>query len=165
MILKENDLLFAKTKELATVPTKRLEDGCYDLYAYPDTNYIIEPNSIALIPTGIATAFSTKYRLAIRERGSNTKSHLITMAGQVDSGYRGEIFVALYNGYDKKIIISQDYEEIVEYSGCLYVPISKAICQFAMEEVPIMNERTIDYNELKEIPSERGTGSLGSSNK
>lgn len=82
IILKESDLLFAKVKEGAIIPTKRDEDGCYDIYAnFKGENIVIQPHTNKLIPTGIATAFSPEYRLSIRERGSNTKSNLIVMAG------------------------------------------------------------------------------------
>ena len=42
--VKENELLFAKTKGDAIIPTKRDEDGCYDIYACFDEDEItIEP--------------------------------------------------------------------------------------------------------------------------
>jgi len=164
--LDEKELLFAKVKNVAKIPYKRDEDGCYDIYAcFDDDNIVIPPHEIALIPTGIASAFSSKYRLAIRERGSNTKSALITVAGQVDSGYRGEIFVALYNSTKLPISISKSVDEIVHKENYTLVPYNKAIAQFAMEEVPNLNVCEIDYEDLKEIDSERGIGKLGSTEK
>ncbi|MGN1124677.1 MAG: dUTP pyrophosphatase, partial [Candidatus Gastranaerophilaceae bacterium] len=149
----------------AIIPTKKDEDGCYDLYAcFEKDELLIPSHQVILVPTGIATAFTKKYRLAIRERGSNTKSKLITMAGQVDSGYRGEIFVALYNITDKDIYISKNTNDYT-YGTNIFVPYKKAIAQFAMEEVPPMNTYEITYEELLKIPSERGTGALGSSGK
>lgn len=166
MNLLENELLFAKVRQDAIIPSKREEDGCYDIYACFDEDYmIIPPHTNKLIPTGIASAFTSKYRLAIRERGSNTKSTLITMAGQVDSGYRGEIFVSLYNGNDKAIKLTKGINEIFEYPNTLQVPYKKAIAQFAIEEVPKMIVSEVDYEDLVKIKSERGTGALGSSNK
>ena len=44
-------------------------------------------------------------------------------------------------------------------------PYKKAIAQFAMEEVPVLETKEIDYEVLKTITSERGTGALGSSDK
>ena len=44
-------------------------------------------------------------------------------------------------------------------------PYSKAIAQAEVCEVPVMNQYEVSYEELKAIPSERGTGALGSSGK
>lgn len=166
MIVAGNDLIFAKVRSGAKIPNKREEDGCYDIYACFDEEFVvIQPHTCKLVPSGIATAFSPKYRLAIRERGSNTKSTLITMAGQVDSGFRGEIFVALYNGNDVPVEISKSIKDVENNEDFIRVPHSKAIAQFAMEEVPQMNVREMTYQELIMIESERGNGALGSSNK
>lgn len=166
MKITGNDLIFAKVRSDAKIPSRREEDGCYDIYAcFEEEFVVIQPHTCKLIPSGIATAFSSKYRLAIRERGSNTKSTLITMSGQVDSGYRGEIFIALYNGNDIPVEISKSIKEVEKTDDFVRVPYEKAIAQFAMEEVPNMNEREMSYQELLMIESERGCGSLGSSNK
>ena len=164
--VKENELLFAKTKENAIIPSKRDEDGCYDIYACFDEDEIkIESFSNKLIDSGIATAFDKRWRLAIRERGSNSKSGLITMSGQVDSGYRGSIFVSLYNANSVPVIISKNVDVLEKTDDYIKVPYSKAIAQFAMEEVPVLEEKEIDYEILKTIASERGVGALGSSGK
>lgn len=164
--IEENELLFAKTKGKAIIPTKRDEDGCYDIYCYFDEEQVrIEPHEIKLLDSGIATAFDKKWRLAIRERGSNSKSGLITMSGQVDSGYRGSIFISLYNANDIPVIIAKDINVLEKTEDYIKIPYKKAIAQFAMEEVPQFKEKVIDYNTLKGIYSERGDGSLGSSKK
>ena len=164
--VKENELLFAKTKPEAIIPSKRDEDGCYDIYACFDEDEIaIEPFTNKLIDSGIATAFDKKWRLAVRERGTNSKSGLMTMSGQVDSGYRGSIFVSLYNANRVPVIISKKVEEIEKTDSYIKFPYKKAIAQFAMEEVPVLETKEIDYELLKTVASERGTGSLGSSGK
>lgn len=165
-MIKENELLFAKTRNDAIIPTKEDEDGCYDIYAcFDEEEIIIEPFSNKLIDSGIATAFDKKYRLAIRERGSNSKSGLITMSGQVDSGYRGSIFLSLYNSNSIPVIITKNIEKIKETTTAIYVPYKNAIAQFAMEEVPVFSEREVDYEFLKSIISKRMFGALGSSGK
>ena len=164
--VEENELLFAKTKKNAIVPTKRDEDGCYDIYACFDEDEVtIKPFTNRLIDSGIATAFDKRWRLAIRERGSNSKSGLITMSGQVDSGYRGSIFVSLYNANSVPVIISKNVDTLEKTDDYIKVPYSKAVAQFAMEEVPVLEEKEIDYEILKTIASERGVGALGSSGK
>ena len=45
------------------LPTKRDEDGCYDLYAYfEEPAFTIPSGTIKLIPTGIKSAFDKKRR-------------------------------------------------------------------------------------------------------
>lgn len=160
-----DDIKFARKDGSVKFPTKRNEDGCYDVYAHITENFMIPSHTNELIPTGLYSAFDKKYRISIRERGSNTKANMIVMAGQIDSGYRGEWFVSIYNGCNKDIILSNNIDKVVD-SGCaIYVPTSKAIAQFAVEYVPIVNLSEISVEELQKIDSERGVGALGSSDK
>lgn len=156
---------FARVRPNATIPTKRDEDGCYDLYACIDKPVVIPSHTVKLIPTGIASAFDVGYRIGVRERGSNTKSTLITMAGQIDSGYRGEWFIALYNGNDVPVEISDEVKDIEKTEDYIRVPISKAIAQFAIEVVPDADIEEYTLDELNAVPSTRGSGCLGSSGK
>lgn len=156
---------FARKDQWVKFPTRRDEDGCYDIYANIDNNFVIPPHTNKLVPTGIYSVFDRKYRIAIRERGSNTKANMIVMAGQIDSGYRGEWFVSIYNGNDKNIVLSNYGDEVVYSEDEIHVPTSKAIAQFAVEYVPDVVISEISVDELQKINSERGTGALGSSNK
>ena len=160
-----DDIKFARKDQWVKFPTKRDEDGCYDIYANIDNNFVIPPHTNKLVPTGLYSVFDRKYRIAIRERGSNTKANMIVMAGQIDSGYRGEWFVSIYNGNNKDIILSNDVDTVFDNGTAIYVPTSKAIAQFAVEYVPVVNLSEISVEELQEIDSERGIGALGSSNK
>lgn len=156
---------FAKICPNAIIPSKRDEDGCYDIYACIGRDIIIQPHTTSLIPTGIASAFDAGYRIGIRERGTNTKAGLIVMAGQIDSGYRGEWFVALYNGNDIPVEITSTISEIEITDDFIRFPTNKAIAQAALEVVPTADVEEYTYEELIAIPSARGVGSLGSSNK
>lgn len=174
-------IYFAKVKQNAIIPNKREEDGCYDVYACFVEDFIqIDPNEIKLVPTGIASAFSSKYRVGIRERGSSGTKGLSIRAGQIDSGYRGEWFIAINNTTDRTIYIAKDEEKALQHEKkywaedtpveeileCITIyPYNKAICQVALEEVPQVEVKEISYDVLKNIPSERGTGKLGSSGK
>lgn len=160
-----DDIKFAREDDSVKFPTKRDEDGCYDIYSHITDDFVIPPHTNKLVPTGLYSAFDKKYRIAIRERGSNTKANMIVMAGQIDSGYRGQWFVSIYNGNDKKIYLSNHTNEIIDNNTFIYVPASKAIAQFAVEYVPVVNVSEISVEELQKIDSERGTGALGSSNK
>ena len=192
--LKENDLVFAKVRPDATIPSKNTEDAGYDIYANFEEDYFVIPsNETVLVPTGIASAMTDKYYLNVAERGSTGKIGMKYGAGIIDSSYRGEIFICLNNVSSKDIVISKlTTEELIEKHGVkedefvllsyntnghsgnvvldnpsftLVYPYSKAIAQLIVHEVPKMDVKEISYDELKQIPSKRGTGSLGSSGK
>lgn len=167
---KKDVIYFAKVKPNAKIPSKDHENGCYDIYACFDEDFIeIQPGEIKLVPTGIASCFNSKYRLSLRERGSSGSKGLAKRAGEVDSGYRNEIFVAINNTVNKTIIIAKeewlkdDLKPI--NSNWIIYPYEKAIAQAALEFVPNVFIKEISYEELKQIPSKRGMGNLGSSGK
>ena len=165
--IKKDEIFFAKVKPDAKIPNKRLEDGAYDIYACFEEDYIeIKPGEIKLIPTGIASCFSPKYRLSLRERGSSGSKGLAKRAGEVDSGYRNEIFFALNNTTNKTIYIAKKEMSTQYAEGTVTIyPYEKAICQGALEFVPNVIVKEITYEQLKKIPSKRGMGNLGSTLK
>ena len=177
MQLNDNKLCFAKVRGTARVPSKRDEDAGFDLYAdFAEDFFVIGAGETRAVPTGIATAFSSKYYAQIEERSSMAKLGIKKSGGVIDSGYRGEYFIMTYNTNKKPFIISKTpAEELAdEFSidGVVYkkeevilYPYAKAICQMVMQEVPVMDVQEISYDELKEISSERGEGGFGSSKK
>lgn len=161
-----NNIKIARISNDVKMPSKRMEDGCYDIYAYFKEDFMdIMPHEVKLIPTGIKTNFSSEYRISIRERGSNTKSNMIVMAGQIDSNYLGEYFVAIYNGNDVPIMITKLENSVRKTDRCIYVPYDKAIAQFAIEYVPTVNLIEVSEEYINNLTTNRGTGCLGSSNK
>ena len=117
--LHDNDLVFAKVRPDAIIPTKEDENAGYDIYANFKEDYVvIPPQSTKLIPTGIASAMTDKYYLNVAERGSTGKIGMKYSAGIIDSGYRGEIFIALTNTNINEIIISKlTKEDLIEKYG------------------------------------------------
>ena len=159
---------FAKVRPDAKIPTKRVEDAAFDLYACFNEDWIsIEPHTSKLIPTGIASAFDPEWAIVFRERGSTGIKNMKVNAGVIDSGYRGEYFVSIYNGNDAPLYIAKylNGEQAPEPKNAIVYPYSKAIAQALVIPVPEVCVEEISYNELQEIPSERGSGCLGSSNK
>lgn len=62
---------FAKVKPEAIVPSKRLEDGAFDVYACFEEDFMMfEAHETKMVPTGLASAFSTDYVAILKERGS-----------------------------------------------------------------------------------------------
>jgi dUTP pyrophosphatase len=171
--VNDNELLFSRIRPDAIIPSKREEDAAYDIYANFDDEYrLINPHSTELIPTGIASAFSTKYYIQIEERGSTGCKGIKKSAGVIDSGYRNEWFIVLHNVNEFPVVIVKDplysdKNELVRKFGNMAIvyPYAKAIAQAIVHEVPVMKINEIDYNDLINIKSERGIGSLGSSLK
>ena len=130
-VMKE-ELIFAKVREGARIPTKRTEDAGRDLYPCFEQDFIvIHPLETELIPTGIATAFSPKYYAQIQERGSTGSKGIKYGAGVIDSGYRGEWFVSITNCNTVPLVISklskEDTEKEVKNHNIIYYPYSKGI--------------------------------------
>lgn len=90
--------MFAKKlTETAQLP-KRGSAGAagYDLYS--DETITIHPGQRAMISTGIAMAIPEGYYGQVLPRsGLAVKHGIMTMAGVVDSDYRGDIKAVLYN--------------------------------------------------------------------
>ena len=167
-MIKDNDLYFAKVNPNAIIPSKRDEDGGYDVYACFDEDYmVIQPHETKLIPSGIATAFSPKWVAIIKERGSNGSKGIAQRCGVIDSGYRNEWFIPLTNTTNKTVTISKLPKEqlpLMLQEGIVY-PYTKGIAQFIMVEVPKLDTHEVDFDTLKAFESERGLGALGSSGK
>lgn len=163
---KINEVLFAKLKENAIIPSKISENMAYDVYAcFDEERMVIPPHTTKLIPTGICSAFNEKYGISLRERGSNGSIGMKISAGQIDSGYRGEWFVAITNTNNKPIAIDKDTFAITITEDFILYPYTKGICQCKVEEVPVMEIKEITVEELKSIPSKRGETCLGQSGK
>ena len=177
MKVNENELCFAKLRETARVPSKKDEDAGFDFYAdFAEEFFVIEAGETRPVPTGIATAFSSKYYAQVEERSSMAKMGIKKSGGVIDSGYRGEYLIMLFNTNKKPFIISkissEELEDEFEVDGVIYkkdevmiYPYTKAICQVVMQEVPVFDVKEITYDELKLISSERGDGRFGSSKK
>jgi dUTP pyrophosphatase len=164
--MDKDKIYFAKVKEDAIIPSKRDEDGAYDIYASFDEDHItIAPHSSKLIPTGIVSAFDKKWRIVFQERGSTGVVNLKVNAGLIDSGYRNEWFVCLYNGNDAMLIIDKKIDEKEVDMFSIKYPYRKAICQAKIQEVPVIEIEETTQEIIDSFESERGLGMLGSSQK
>lgn len=131
----KTNVKFAKVRPDAKIPSKRVEDMGFDIYACFDEDYIaISPHETKLIPTGIASSCDPEYGFILRERGSTGSKGIALRCGVIDSGYRSEWFIGLTNTTDKDIFISkispeelydrefpegfQEFEHIESSYGC-----------------------------------------------
>lgn len=94
-------LKIKKLSENAAVPQRATKGSAgLDLSACIDSDVIIAPGEIRLIPTGLAAAVSENAALMIYPRSGLASKHGIALAncvGVVDSDYRGEIKIPLIN--------------------------------------------------------------------
>lgn len=168
--LNEKQILFSTVREDVKIPSKISENVGYDIYAnFEEECVVIEPHQVVLVPTGLVSAFSPKWGVILKERGSTGTKGMEQRCGVIDSGFRGEWKVPITNGNDKTIVIAK--ESCVEklkntYGNNITIyPYEKAIAQAIIVEVPEMTVEKLDLETILSISSERGTGMLGSSNK
>lgn len=109
---------FAKVRENAIIPLKDVENAGYDIYGIfegnNDENRIVKPHTTKLIPTGIACALPSKYYFQVEERGSTGSKGIKKSAGVIDSGYRGEIFIAITNSTNNYLVFGDKDSYIAE---------------------------------------------------
>ena len=80
-----------------------------DIMAFIDSPIKLAPNSSCLVPTGLSIAFSEDYELQIRPRSGLAAKNGITVLntpGTIDSDYRGEIKIILFNHSKEEFIIN-----------------------------------------------------------
>jgi len=80
-----------------------------DLMAFTEEPIKIAPNSSYLVPTGLSMAFSEDYEVQIRPRSGLAAKNNITVLntpGTIDSDYRGEIKIILFNHGKEDFIIN-----------------------------------------------------------
>ncbi len=169
--MKEHLIYWAKVKPQAVIPSKRDEDAGYDLYPCFNEDYImIEPHQVKMIPLGIASAFSKRYVVLLKERGSTGTKNIAQRSGVIDSGYRGEYMCPVSNlNADHILVIAKKHISEAQLPKAqlpyLMILYEKAICQALILEVPALVSEEISYEDLLEIRSERMDGKLGSSGK
>ena len=80
-----------------------------DLLAFTGQPIKIAPRSSCVVPTGLSLAFSGGYEVQIRPRSGLAAKNKITVLntpGTIDSDYRGEIKIILFNHGDKEFIVN-----------------------------------------------------------
>jgi len=71
-----------------------------DLYAAVDSNLVIDPGAIAVVPTGVAVAIPDGFEAQVRPRSGLAVKHGISLPNSpatIDADYRGEIRVPVIN--------------------------------------------------------------------
>ena len=80
-----------------------------DLMAFIKKPITLKPNSSCLVPTGLSVAFSKDFEIQIRPRSGLAAKNSISILntpGTIDSDYRGELKVILFNHGNKDFLIN-----------------------------------------------------------
>ena len=118
-----------------------------DLMAFIKEPITLKPQKSCLVPTGISVAFQDDYEIQIRPRsGLAAKNSIgvLNTPGTIDSDYRGEIKVILYNHGNSDFLINN----------------KDRIAQMVLTPVIKMNLEETD-NLPETIRGEGGFGSTG----
>ena len=119
-----------------------------DLVAFLKEPINIKPKTSSLVPTGLSVAFSNDYEIQIRPRsGLAAKNNVsvLNTPGTIDSDYRGEIKVIIYNHGDKNFLVNN----------------GDRIAQMILSPVVKM-----ELQEINDLPqTTRGEGGFGSTGK
>ncbi len=142
-------VLVKKLKPSVKLPSYKTNGASgMDLMAYIDKSIELKPGKSCLIPTGLSVAFPKEYEIQIRPRsGLAAKNNIsvLNTPGTIDSDYRGEIKVILFNHGNKNFKINNN-DRIAQM---ILTPVIK-----------------MDLEEKDELPeSVRGTGGFGSTGK
>ena len=142
-------ILIKKTnKEVITPKYKTDGSSGVDLSAFLDKEIVIKPNSSDLIPTGLKVAIPEEFEIQIRPRsGLAAKESIgvLNSPGTIDSDYRGELKIILFNHSNKDFIINN----------------GDRIAQMVL--VPILK---MEFEEVNSLPDTvRGQGGFGSTGK
>ena len=137
---------FDPTVELPAYKT----DGAsgMDLMALLKKPINLKPNSSCLVPTGLAVAFSSDFEIQIRPRSglaAKNRISVLNTPGTIDSDYRGEIKVILFN-HGKSDFLINNKDRIAQM---ILTPVIK-----------------MDLEETDDLPETiRGDGGFGSTGK
>ena len=119
-----------------------------DLMAFINNTISLKPKTSTLVPTGLSVAFSKNFEIQIRPRsGLAAKNNIsvLNTPGTIDSDYRGEIKVIIFNHGNNDFIINN----------------GDRIAQMILTPVEKM-----EFEETKDLPETlRGEGGFGSTGK
>jgi len=142
-------VLIKKLNPSAQLPSYKTKGASgMDLMAFIKEPIILGPGTSCLVPTGLSVAFPDEYEIQIRPRsGLAAKNNIsvLNTPGTIDSDYRGELKIILFNHSTQNFIINNN----------------DRVAQMIL--APIVKIELEETNELPE--SIRGKGGFGSTGK
>ncbi len=142
-------VLVKKLNPSAQLPSYKTSGASgVDLMAFIEKPIELKPGKSCLVPTGLSVAFSKEYEIQIRPRsGLAAKNNIsvLNTPGTIDSDYRGELKIILFNHGSENFIINNN----------------DRVAQMVL--APIVKMELEEANELPETI--RGEGGFGSTGK
>ena len=142
-------ILIKKSNPAIELPSYKTNGASgMDLMAWIDNPIILKPGTSCLVPTGISVAFPQEYEIQVRPRsGLAAKNNIsvLNTPGTIDSDYRGEIKIILFNHGNENFLINN----------------KDRIAQMVL--TPIIKMQLEETNELPD--TNRGKGGFGSTGK
>jgi len=142
-------VLIKKLNPAVKMPSYKTEGASgMDLMAFIEKPIKLTPKTSFLIPTGLSIAFSEDYEIQIRPRSGLAAKNSISVLnspGTIDSDYRGEIKIILFNHGSNNFVINN----------------GDRVAQMIL--TPVVK---IDLEETDNLPETvRGKGGFGSTGK
>ena len=142
-------VLIKKLDPAVEIPTYKTPGASgMDLMAFIKKPIKLAPKSSCLVPTGLSVAFSNEYEIQIRPRSGLAAKNSISVLntpGTIDSDYRGEIKIILFNHGNTDFIINN---------------------KDRVAQMILMPVHKMDLEEVKNLPdSIRGKSGFGSTGK
>ena len=142
-------VLIKKLNSSVKLPSYKTDGASgMDLMACIEKPLNLEPGKSCLIPTGLSVAFPSEYEIQIRPRsGLAAKKNIsiLNTPGTIDSDYRGELKIILFNHGNENFIINNN----------------DRVAQMVLTPVIKM-----ELEETNELPNSiRGEGGFGSTGK
>ena len=142
-------VLIKKLNSSVKLPSYKTDGASgMDLMACIEKPLNLEPGKSCLIPTGLSVAFPSDYEIQIRPRsGLAAKKNIsiLNTPGTIDSDYRGELKIILFNHGNENFIINNN----------------DRVAQMVLTPVIKM-----ELEETNELPNSiRGKGGFGSTGK
>ena len=142
-------ILVKKLDSRVKLPSyKTVGSSGMDLMALTDKPITILPKKSYLVPTGISVAMPKNYEIQIRPRsGLAAKNNIsvLNTPGTIDSDYRGEIKIILFNHGSEEFLINNGDR---------------------IAQIVLMPVHKIDFEEVDNLPDTvRGEGGFGSTGR
>ena len=142
-------VLIKKLNSAVELPAYKTDGASgMDLMALIKEPINLKPNSSCIVPTGLAVAFSRDFEIQIRPRSGLAAKNSISVLntpGTIDSDYRGEIKIILFN-HGKSNFLINNKDRIAQM---ILTPVIK-----------------MELQEIDELPETvRGEGGFGSTGK
>lgn len=160
--MKNVDVLIEVCREGIELPSyANIGDAGMDVCSAVDLE--IKPGETVAVPTGLKVAIPVGYEIQVRPRSGislKTPMRVPNSPGTIDSGYRDEVCVIMYNSSvtnDGIFLLSDKGNK----QGTYKINKGDRVAQFVLQEVPTINWVKVESVENEGVNRGGGFGSSG----